>query len=308
MTSAMTAAGPRILIVGSAGQVGVELKRSFAGAGEIFARDRSQMDVARADEIRAMVRSVAPDVVLNAAAYTAVDRAETEREAAHAVNAVAPRVLAEEALRRDALLVHFSTDYVFDGSKRSPWIETDRANPLSVYGASKLAGDRAIEEVGGKYLIFRTSWVYGPHGKNFLFTMLRLGREREQLKIVDDQIGAPTSSCELADATHSIVTSVLSGKHGAAAQWAGVYNMTCDGSTSWCGFARAIFARAGRLLDGKQPEVVPIPTSEYPTPAVRPAYSVLSNEKLETRFGVRLRTWETALDHDLEILKERAGE
>ncbi|MGB6192562.1 MAG: dTDP-4-dehydrorhamnose reductase [Terracidiphilus sp.] len=303
----MTAARPRILIVGSTGQVGVELKRSFAGAGEIFERDRSQVDVTKPDEIRAMVRSVAPDIVLNAAAYTAVDRAETERETANAVNAVAPGVLAEEALRHDALLVHFSTDYVFDGSKRTAWIETDSPKPLSIYGASKLAGDRAIEQVGGKYLIFRTSWVYGPHGKNFLFTMLRLGHECDQLKIVDDQVGGPTTSCELADATYSIVTSVLSGKHGAAENWSGLYNMTCSGSVSWCGFARAILERAGGLLKGKQPEIVPIPTSAYPTPAARPAYSVLSNEKLQTRFAVKLRPWEDALENVLFILKERVG-
>ena len=305
--SAAMAARPRILLVGSAGQVGVELKRSFAEAGEIFEKNRSQVDVSRPDEIRAMVRSVAPDIVLNAAAYTAVDRAETERETANAINAVAPGVLAEEVLRRDALLVHFSTDYVFDGSKRTPWTETDSPKPLGVYGASKLAGDQAIEQVGGKYLIFRTSWVYGPHGKNFLFTMLRLAHERDQLKIVDDQVGAPTTSCELADATYSIVTSVLSGRHGGAADWSGLYNMTCGGSVSWYGFARAIFERAGDLLEGKKPEVVPILTSEYPTPAPRPAYSVLSNEKLQARFGVKLRPWEAALDNVLRVLKESAG-
>ncbi len=297
----------RILIVGSTGQVGVELQRSFAGMGEIFKRDRKQVDLSRPDEIRSMMRTVAPHVVLNAAAYTAVDRAEAEPETASAINAIAPGILAEEAHRLDALLVHFSTDYVFDGSKRTPWLETDSPNPLSVYGASKLAGDRAIEQVGGKYLIFRTSWVYGPHGNNFLFTMLRLGRERQHLKIVDDQIGAPTTSCELAEASHAIVASVLGGKHGEPMDWRGLYNMTCGGSVSWCGFARAIFDRAGDLSQGNRPEILPIPTSEYPTAARRPMYSVLSNEKLHRQFGVKLPGWENALDCVIDKLKENAS-
>lgn len=299
---------PRILIVGSAGQVGVELQRSFAAAGEIFERDRDKVDIANPDEIRAMVRGIAPDIILNAAAYTAVDRAESETETARAINAVAPGILAEEALHRDALLVHYSTDYVFDGSKRSPWLETDSPNPLSVYGASKLAGDRAIEQVGGKYLIFRTSWVYGPHGNNFLFTMLRLSRDRDHVKIVDDQIGAPTTSCELADATHAIVSSVLDGKHGGPVNWSGLYNMTCGKSVSWCGFARAIYDRAGDLLPGKPPEVLAISTSEYPTAATRPIYSVLSNEKLLTRFGRSLLSWEAALDNVIAKLKQNMGQ
>ena len=299
--------GPRILIVGSAGQVGVELQRSFSGVGEIFERDRDKVDIAKPEEIRAMVRELAPDIILNAAAYTAVDQAEKEQETARAINAIAPGILAEEALRRDALLVHYSTDYVFDGSKKTPWLETDAPNPLSIYGATKLDGDRAIEAVGGKYLIFRTSWVYGPHGNNFLFTMLRLGRERDQVKIVDDQVGAPTTSCELADATHAIVTSILSGARGAVMNWAGLYNMTCGGSISWCGFARAIYDRANELLNGKRPEVTPILTSEYPTAAARPRYSVLSNEKLKKQFGVRLSSWETALDNVVAMLKNNAG-
>ena len=230
----------RILIVGAYGQVGRELQRSFADAGEIISRDRDTVDLAVPDQVRTMVRDAAPDIILNAAAYTAVDRAESEPEAAMAVNARASGILAEEALRAGALLVHYSTDYVFDGSKAGPWVETDRPNPLNVYGASKLAGEEAIQQVGGKYLIFRTSWVYGPHGQNFLLTMLRLGRERESLQIVDDQIGAPTTSIELADATRTIVSGVLAGQFGAPASWAGLYHMTCGGSVSWCGFARAI--------------------------------------------------------------------
>src|SRR5579875_2515861 len=228
---------PRILIVGNAGQLGRELERSFAGFGSVIGVNRGTVDLADAASLRAAVRSAAPDVILNAAAYTAVDRAESEPELAHAVNAAAPAVLAEEARARQALLVHYSTDYVFDGTKREPWTEEDPANPLSVYGASKLAGEQAIAAAGGTYLIFRTSWVYGPHGKNFLLTMLRLGRERPQLRIVDDQIGAPTSSSEIAKATRAVLEEFTSAKRG-------IYHMTCSGQTSWYGFARAIFADA----------------------------------------------------------------
>jgi dTDP-4-dehydrorhamnose reductase len=286
---------PRILIVGAAGQVGVELQRSFADYGEIICRDRDTVDLAVPDQVRTMVREAAPNIILNAAAYTAVDRAESEPDVAMAVNAQAPAILAEEALRTDALLVHYSTDYVFDGSKTSPWVETDKTNPLNVYGASKLAGEEAIQKVGGKFLIFRTSWVFGPHGQNYLLTMLRLGRERDSLNIVDDQIGAPTSSIELANATRSIVGGVLESQFGAIPNWAGLYHMTCSGSASWCGFSRAIFTHAQALLDGKMPAVNPIATSEYPTPAKRPQNSCLSNEKLEAHFAVHLAPWETAL-------------
>jgi dTDP-4-dehydrorhamnose reductase len=293
---------PRILIVGAAGQVGVELQRSFADYGEIICRDRDTVDLALPDQVRAMVREAAPNIILNAAAYTAVDRAESEPGVAMAVNARAPAILAEEALRTGALLVHYSTDYVFDGSKTSPWVETDQTNPLNVYGASKLVGEEAIQQVGGKFLIFRTSWVFGPHGQNYLLTMLRLGRERDSLSIVDDQIGAPTSSIELANATRNIVGNVLNGQFGATPVWAGLYHMTCSSSVSWCGFSRAIFARAQVLLDGKMPVVMPISTSEYPTPAKRPLNSCLSNEKLEAYFAVQLAPWETALDDALRRL------
>jgi dTDP-4-dehydrorhamnose reductase len=295
----------RILIVGSAGQVGVELQRSFADAGEIVGRDRDTVDLAVPEQVREMVRSAAPDIILNAAAYTAVDRAESEPEVAMAVNAEATGILAEEALRTGALLVHYSTDYVFDGSKVEPWVETDEPNPQNVYGTSKLAGEESIQKAGGKYLIFRTSWVYGPHGSNFLLTMLRLGRERESLNIVDDQIGAPTTSIELANATRTIVNGVLAGQFGADADWTGLYHMTCSGSVSWCGFAQAIFARAQRQLPGKSPTVHPIPSSAYPTPAKRPRNSVLSNEKLAATFGVRLAPWEVALDEVFEALGSR---
>ena len=286
----------RILIVGSAGQVGRELQRSFADDGELICCDRDEVDIADPAQVRSLVQTTAPDLILNAAAYTAVDRAESEREVAAAINAVAPRILAEEARRRDCLLVHYSTDYIFDGSKKSPWLETDQPRPLNHYGASKLAGEQAIAEVGGKFLIFRTSWVYGPHGNNFLLSMLRLGRERDQLTIVDDQTGAPTTSIALADATRTVVDRALSSSAGPVEDWAGLYHMTCSGSTTWAGFARVIFSKAGSLLGDRIPEIIPIASADYPTAATRPLNSVLSNEKLAARFSVQLPPWEAALD------------
>jgi dTDP-4-dehydrorhamnose reductase len=294
---------PRILIVGNAGQLGRELEKLFTGFGPMIAVDRESVDLADPNQTRDLVRGSAPDIILNAAAYTTVDRAESERDLAYAINEGAPGFLAEEALRRNALFVHYSTDYIFDGSKSSPWIETDAPHPLNVYGASKLAGERAVERTGGKFLIFRTSWVYGPHGNNFLLTMLRLGRERGRLSIVDDQVGAPTTSIELARATHAIVIGILAGRFGAPQDWAGLYHMTCGGSVSWFGFAQAIFARAAELLAIKPPALTPIATKDYPTPAARPRNSVLSNAKLHARFGVQLAPWESALEQTLQTLR-----
>lgn len=294
---------PRILIIGKAGQLGRELERAFAGFGPIVAAGRDSVDLTDAEQTRTLVRSVAPDVILNAAAYAAVDRAEFEHDLALAINAQAPRILAEEARRRNALLVHYSTDYVFDGKKSEPWTESDKPYPLNVYGASKLAGEQAIQEVGGKYLIFRTSWVYGPHGKNFLLTMLRLAKERDSLSIVSDQIGAPTTSIELARTTHAVVTSALAGRFGATQDWSGLYHMTCGGSTSWFGFAEAIFTRASELLGITAPQLASIATKDYPTDATRPLNSVLSNAKLHARFGLQLAAWESALEEVLLALK-----
>ncbi|MGD1107599.1 MAG: dTDP-4-dehydrorhamnose reductase [Terracidiphilus sp.] len=298
---------PRVLIVGNAGQLGRELERLFAAVGHIVAVDRESVDLADPDQTRDLVRRSAPDVILNAAAYTAVDRAESEMALAHAINALAPRVLAEEAAERNALLVHYSTDYVFDGSKLEPWTEDDSPAPLSVYGASKLAGEQAVQNSRARHLIFRTSWVYGPHGSNFLLTMLRLARERDRLSIVDDQVGAPTTSIELARATHAIVTGVLAGRFGEQQDWCGLYHMTCAGSVSWFGFAQAIFARASVRLGVKVPELVPIGTKDYPTPAARPRNSVLSNAKLHARFDVQLPTWQSALDEVIAGLQGRSG-
>jgi dTDP-4-dehydrorhamnose reductase len=282
--------------------VGRELQRSFADSAEVIASDRSTLDLSSPKQIRARVREAAPDVIINAAAYTAVDRAESEPELARAINVEAPSVLAEEALRANALLVHYSTDYVFDGTKTGAWTEDDPTGPLNVYGETKLAGEEAIRTVGGRYLIFRTSWVYGPHGKNFVFTMLRLGHERDSINVVDDQVGAPTSSIEIANTTSRIATGILAGQFGNAADWAGVYNMTCPGAVSWCGFAKAIFSRAPQLLRSKTPIVNAIPSSQFPTPARRPLNSVLSNEKLVGRFGFQLASWEIALDQVLGVI------
>ena len=292
---------PRILIVGAAGQLGLALQGSFKGRGEVVAAGRESADLADPDQICDLVRRVRPAVILNAAAYTAVDRAESEPERAMAINALAPRILADEALRSDALLVHYSTDYVFDGQKSGPWTEEDAPAPLNVYGASKLAGEQAIRESGARHLIFRTSWVYGVHGSNFLLTMLRLGRQRGRISVVDDQ-SAPTSSIELARVTRQIVDGALAGQFGGPEVWAGLYHMTCAGSTSWCGFAQAIFARAGKLLEDKSPLVIPISSVDYPAPAARPRNSVLSNARLEARFGVRLVPWQTALNAVIEKL------
>jgi dTDP-4-dehydrorhamnose reductase len=280
---------PRILIVGAAGQVGVELQRSFAGFGSIVAVDLESVDLGNEGQTRALVRRVRPDVILNAAAYTAVDRAESQHDLAMAINATAPRILAEEALPLNALLIHYSTDYVFNGEKQQPWVESDEPNPLNVYGESKLAGEQAIQQVGGRYL-------------NFLLTMLRLGRERDRLSIVDDQFGGPTTSIELARATRTITEGVLAGQFGAPQDWAGLYHMTCGGSTTWFGFAKAIFAGAAARLNVKPPELTPQATKDYPTPAKRPRNSVLSNEKLYAQFGVRLASWQTALEEVFDVL------
>ena len=296
---------PRVLILGASGQVGIELQRSFAGFGEIVAADRSRVDLAVPDQIRDAVRHARPDVILNAAAYTAVDRAESEPELAMAINGRAPGILAEEARRHNSVLVHYSTDYVFDGTKAGSWTESDQTNPLNVYGASKLAGEQAIQQAGGKYLIFRTSWVYGPQGRNFLLTMLRVGRERDRLSIVDDQRGAPTTSIEIADATRAIIGGIFAGRFGASESWAGLCHMTCSGSTTWYGFAEAIFAQAASLLGGRTPELTPLTSAEYPTPARRPANSVLSYALLQSRFQTQLAPWEAALSAVMKSLSRQ---
>ena len=279
----------RILILGAQGQLGIELQKAFAGAGEVVALGREWCDLAHPETIRKAMGDVNPGIVLNAAAYTAVDRAESEPELAMRVNGDAPGVLAEEARKTGALLVHYSTDYVFDGSKTGPWVEDDAVNPLNEYGRTKLEGERTIANAGGRYLIFRTSWVYSPHGANFLRTMLRLGKERDQLRIVNDQIGAPTTAAALARATRAVIDT------GFQDADSGVYHMTCAGETSWFGFAQEIFRRAKEPENKSWPLVTGIPDTEYPTPAKRPKNSVLSNARLQARLGVALPRWEDAL-------------
>lgn len=296
----------KILVTGVLGQVGHELLRTLAPLGEIVGVDLAEMDLTSPDAIRRTMRSVAPALVVNPAAYTAVDRAESEPELAMQVNGVAPGVIAEEARRLDARLVHFSTDYVFDGTKAGAYLEDDTPAPASVYGRTKLAGEQAVAASGCRYLILRTSWVYGLRGGNFLRTMFRLAGERDELRVIDDQHGAPTTSRALAEACALITARWLADASSGAAHGAlleGTYHTTCAGSTTWCGFARAIvdrlepIARAlGEPVPARRPNVSAIGTSDYPTPARRPANSVLDNGKLARTFGVALPNWEAALD------------
>jgi len=291
----------KILLTGKSGQVGWELAHTLAPLGEVIAIDREDVDFAVPDQIAPVVRSVRPEVLINAAAYTAVDRAESEPDTAYALNAAAVAVLAEEAKRVGALFVHYSTDYVFDGTKDAPYIEEDRPNPLNAYGQSKLAGEQAIRDIGGAHLILRTSWVYSDRGSNFLLTIRRLLREKRELRVVSDQIGAPTCARGLADATAELLR-----RHGAAAlgDASGIYHATTSGSTSWHGFAREI----ARLERPESPaRIVPIASSEYPTPAQRPKNSRLSNEKLQRDLGIALPKWEACLETCHATLRARAG-
>jgi dTDP-4-dehydrorhamnose reductase len=285
----------RILLTGKSGQIGFELQRTLAPLGEVIALDVQDVDLASPDAIREKAREIKPQIIVNAAAYTAVDKAESEPELAMRINGVAPGVLAEEAKRLDALLVHYSTDYVFDGTKNGPYTETDAPNPLSAYGRSKLAGDQAIQATGVAHYILRTSWVYAARGQNFLLTMLRLGRERAELRIVNDQIGAPTWARFLAEMTSQILGKTL-GDLDQMRKKSGLYNLTATGATSWFGFAEAIFAEAKAAIPNtKVPTLIPIRTSEYPLPARRPANSRLETSKLSTAFGFNLQKWETML-------------
>ncbi|WP_159836830.1 dTDP-4-dehydrorhamnose reductase [Burkholderia sp. 8Y] len=282
----------KILVTGVNGQVGFELARTLQGLGRVVALDRNKLDLGDLDGIRKAVREVKPSLIVNPAAYTAVDKAESDVQAAMRANGEAPGVLAEEAKRLSAALVHYSTDYVFDGTKDGVYVEDDAVNPQNVYGKSKLAGERAITASGCDHLIFRTSWVYGTRGKNFLLTMLRLGAERDELSVVADQIGAPTWSNTIAALTANVLAQAVAGGDGWWAEKSGVYHLTAGGSTSWHGFAQAIFALSA---SEKKPEVKPIPASAYPTPAKRPANSRMSNRKLLDTFGVQAPDWQEAL-------------
>lgn len=290
----------RLLVTGSAGQVGSEVVRRLQGRAEVIAHDRRTLDLAQPDQIVARVREARPDVIVSAGAYTAVDLAEKEAALAHQVNGVAPGILADEAKRLGAVLIHFSTDYVFDGTKDSPYVETDATSPVNAYGASKLAGERAIAATGCAHATLRTSWVYGPHGKNFMLTMLRLAATRDELRVVDDQRGAPTSSLQLGELVRELVERELD----AIRAKGGVYHATAAGETTWFGFAQAIFEAVARRHGAgvRMPRLVPIPSSEYPTPARRPANSVLSNERLAAQLGVRLGDWRSALEEAVSAL------
>ncbi|NWA42636.1 dTDP-4-dehydrorhamnose reductase [Pseudomonas reactans] len=280
----------KILITGQHGQVSRELQLRLQGLGELIVLGRDQLDLANADQIRQQVRAHRPGLIINAAAHTAVDLAESEPDAAFAINAIAPGILAEEAKALGIPLIHYSTDYVFDGSKPAPYIETDTTNPLGVYGQSKLAGEHAIAAVGGQYLILRTSWVYSNHGKNFLLTMQRLLQEKPQMRIVADQIGAPTWAGSIANSTRALIERWLAGEPG---EW-GIYHLTAGGETSWFGFAQAI----GEHLreQGKAcAELEPIPSSAYPTPAQRPLNSRLDCSRLQQQWHVSQPHWQDAL-------------
>jgi len=284
----------KILITGSAGQLSQELQLALAGEGKVLALGHKLLDLAEPTQIRQQVRLLRPDLIINAAAYTAVDPAEGDRERAFAVNAIGPGVLAEEAAALGVPLIHYSTDYVFDGRKTEPYSEEDLPAPLSVYGASKLAGEQAIQAVGGDYLILRTSWVYSLHGRNFLLTMQRLLQERDSLSVVDDEIGAPTWAGTIAGVTAEMVRKRRSGTGGPG----GLYHLTASGETSWYGFACQIAQHLQNqgLLRAR---IEPILSADYPTAAQRPLNSRLSCARLQRDWQIALPNWETALQQCL---------
>ncbi len=297
----------RILLTGVTGQVGWELQRTLMGLGEVVAVGRGvgngglQVDLAQPDKIRRALREVKPELIVNAAAYTAVDQAEKEPELAMAINGIAPGVIAEEAKALGAAVVHYSTDYVFDGTKTTPYTEQDRPDPQSIYGQTKLAGEQAIAAVGVPHLIVRTSWVYGLRGKNFLLTMRKLAREREEIRVVDDQMGAPTWSRAIAEATAQILSLATHHKVDFLAAKSGIYHLSAGGQTSWYGFAKAILTPELESGEGRLQRLLPIPSEQYPTPAKRPAYSLLDTYKLSDTFGLALPNWQRALELALDL-------
>jgi dTDP-4-dehydrorhamnose reductase len=283
-------ARPTILLTGTGGQLGGELAPLLRAFGDVVGTDRGTLDLTNPDAIVAAIRGAKPGLVVNAAAYTAVDLAEQEVALAHAVNARAPGILAEECKRIGAVLIHYSTDYVFDGARTTPYPEDAPAQPLNVYGSSKLGGEQAIAASAAHALVFRTSWVYGLTGRNFLLTIRRLAAEREELSIVDDQTGVPNWSRSLAEATARVISSGF----GALAERSGVYHLSATGQTTWCGFAKAIVGEVAR------PRIVPIATAAYPSPARRPAYGVLATDAFVQTFGFQLPHWRELLDQCLD--------
>jgi dTDP-4-dehydrorhamnose reductase len=291
----------KILLLGKNGQVGWELQRSLAPLGEVIALGSDSADFTDLESLAKTVREIAPDVIVNAAAHTAVDRAESELELARTINALAPGVLAAEAKRLGVWLVHYSTDYVFDGSGDEPWLETDLTGPLSGYGASKLEGEQLIQQSGCKHLIFRTSWVYGARGGNFAKTMLRLGQERESMKVIDDQMGAPTGAELLSDVTaHAIRTALMN------PDVSGLYHLVASGETSWHGYASFVLAFARQAgVPLKVATIEAVPTSAFPTPARRPHNSRLSADKLQKTFGLQLPHWQVGVTRMLTEILEK---
>ena len=284
----------KILVTGSKGQLAQALQTSLAGEGTVLALGHNAMNLAEPEQIRQQIGLLRPDLIVNAAAYTAVDRAQEEAELAYAVNATGPRVLAEEAARLGVPLIHYSTDYVFDGRKPQPYSEDDTPRPLSVYGASKLAGEQAIHAVGGEHLILRTSWVYSLQGQNFLLTMQRLLQQKDSLSVVSDEIGAPTWASTIARTTAQLIRARRNG-HG---EFNGLYNLTASGETSWYGFARSI-ADHLHQQDCLRAHLEPITSKNYPTAAERPLNSRLDCSRLQRDWGIRLPHWDAALQECL---------
>ena len=291
-----------ILITGATGQIGWQLQRTLAPLGEVIASTRSQLDFTRPEAAAEFIRESKPDIVVNAAAYTAVDRAESEPDLAHTVNAETPARIAEELARTRGLLIHYSTDYVFDGSKPSPYDEDDSTGPLNVYGRTKLAAEQAIAASGCAHLILRTTWVYDIRGQNFLRTVLRMAREREELTMVADQHGAPTWARSIAEATAQIVARCVQKHDDDSWGYSGIFHLTAAGETTWAGFAQQILEEYEALAEWPADtgewgspllakRVVPVTTDQFPRPARRPTNSVLSNRKLAETFGLRLPDW-----------------
>jgi dTDP-4-dehydrorhamnose reductase len=295
--------GNTIVVTGATGQIGYEAMRELAPLGKVVALTRAELDLTNAAAIRETIRTLRPRVIVNAAGYTAVDRAESERDLAVAINTDAPAVLADEARRLGALLVHYSTDYVFDGTKGAPYTESDAPAPLNVYGATKLAGEQAIQALGGAYVILRTSWVFGARGTNFLRTMLRLARERTELRVVNDQVGAPTWSRWVASMTADIVDFELRRGKEFGAGLSGLYHLAAAGSTTWYEFARCILEGDPRREEQVCRAVIPISTAQYPTAARRPAYSVLDCTAFDDRFRLSLSDWREQLTSVLSELR-----
>ena len=291
----------KILLTGKNGQLGFELQRALAPLGRIYAYDQEECNLADPDAIRSLIRKVQPDLIVNPAAYTAVDRAESEQETARAVNTLAPEVMGEEAQRINAGVIHYSTDYVFDGTSSRPYLETDHTNPLNVYGLTKRDGDVALQQACANHLIFRTSWVVGAHGNNFAKTMIRLASEREELSIVGDQFGAPTSASLLADITAQIVG--RGQREGMTTLPFGLYNLTASGVTTWHGYACFVLEQAlkkGLSLRVKAEDVKAITTDQYPLPAKRPANSQLDTSLFQSTFGFELPDWQQGMHHILQ--------